>query len=40
MTGLLEAVRQLRGSASNQVPRVDFSFFGAPSGSAVVLGRQ
>lgn len=40
MTGLLEAVRQVRGEAANQVAGVDVALFGAPSGSAVVLGRS
>jgi len=39
MTGIVEAVRQLRGTSPNQVRDVDVAFFGAPSGSAVVLGR-
>jgi len=38
MTGLVEAVRQFRGTAVNQVPDVSVSFFGTLSGSAVVLG--
>jgi acetyl-CoA acetyltransferase len=38
MSGLVEAVRQLRGTAVNQVPDVTVSFFGTLSGSAVVLG--
>jgi acetyl-CoA acetyltransferase len=38
MTGVVEAVRQLRGTAVNQVPGVSVSFYGGPSGSAVVLG--
>ena len=40
MTGLLEAVRQVRGEAANQIAGVDVALFGAPSGSAVVLGRS
>lgn len=40
MTGLLEAVRQLRGEAANQVEGVEVAFFGCVSGSAVVLGRS
>jgi acetyl-CoA acetyltransferase len=40
MTGLLEAVRQVRGHAVNQVQDVEVAFFGCPSGSAVVLGRS
>ena len=39
MTGVVEAVRQLRGTSPNQAHDVDIAFFGAPSGSAVVLGR-
>ncbi len=38
MTGLIEAVRQLRGTAENQIPDVSASFYGGVSGSAVVLG--
>ena len=38
MTGLVEAVRQLRGDADNQVDDVDVSFYGGVSGGAVVLG--
>jgi len=38
MTGLVEAVRQLRGSADNQAEDVSVSFYGGPSGGAVVLG--
>jgi acetyl-CoA acetyltransferase len=38
MTGLVEAVRQLRGTAVNQIPDVRTSFYGGVSGSAVVLG--
>jgi acetyl-CoA acetyltransferase len=37
MTGLVEAVRQVRGDADNQVPQVAVSFFGGVSGGAVVL---
>ncbi len=39
MNGLNEAVRQLRGTASNQVPGADVALVGAPSGSAVILAR-
>ena len=38
MTGLVEAVRQLRGTALNQIPDATTSFYGGVSGSAVVLG--
>lgn len=38
MTGVVEAVRQLRGTAVNQVPGVSASFYGGPSGSGLVLG--
>ncbi len=38
MTGVVEAVRQLRGTAVNQVPDVSASFYGGPSGSGLVLG--
>lgn len=38
MTGVVEAVRQLRGTATNQVPDVAASFYGGVSGSALVLG--
>lgn len=37
MTGVVEAVRQVRGTAVNQVPGAELSFFGGPSGSAAVL---
>lgn len=37
MTGILEAVRQVRGSATNQVAGARVAFFGALSGSSVVL---
>ncbi|MQA84727.1 MAG: lipid-transfer protein [Streptosporangiales bacterium] len=39
MNGLTEAVRQLRGTACNQVPDASVALVGAPSGSAVVLAR-
>jgi acetyl-CoA acetyltransferase len=39
MNGLTEAVRQLRGSACNQVARAEVALVGAPSGSAVILAR-
>ncbi len=38
MTGVVEAVRQLRGTAVNQVPEPSASFYGGPSGSGLVLG--
>jgi acetyl-CoA acetyltransferase len=38
MTGVVEAVHQLRGTADNQVPDVSASFYGGPSGSGLVLG--
>ncbi len=37
MTGVVEAVRQVRGTATNQVPGVSSAFFGGVSGSAVVF---
>jgi acetyl-CoA acetyltransferase len=39
MNGLNEAVRQLRGTARNQVAGADVALVGAPSGSAVILAR-
>lgn len=39
MNGLTEAVRQLRGTASNQVAGADIALVGAPSGSAMILAR-
>jgi acetyl-CoA acetyltransferase len=38
MTGVVEAVRQVRGTAVNQIPAVSASFYGGPSGSGLVLG--
>jgi acetyl-CoA acetyltransferase len=38
MTGVVEAVHQLRGTAVNQIPDVSASFYGGPSGSGLVLG--
>jgi acetyl-CoA acetyltransferase len=38
MTGLVEAVRQLRGEADNQVADVQVAFYGGVSGGGVVLG--
>lgn len=40
MTGILEAVKQVRGTAINQVPNVDVSFFGAVSGSSAVFASE
>jgi 17-hydroxy-3-oxo-4-pregnene-20-carboxyl-CoA lyase len=39
MNGILEAVRQLRGTAANQVPDADVALVGAPAGSATILAR-
>jgi acetyl-CoA acetyltransferase len=39
MNGMLEAVRQLRGTAVNQVPDADVALVGAPAGSAAILAR-
>jgi acetyl-CoA acetyltransferase len=39
MNGLTEAVRQLRGTACNQVTGAEVALVGAPSGSAVILAR-
>jgi acetyl-CoA acetyltransferase len=39
MNGLTEAVRQLRGTACNQVAGADIALVGAPSGSAMILAR-
>ena len=40
MNGILEAVRQLRGTAVNQVPRTrPVALVGAPAGSATILAR-
>jgi acetyl-CoA acetyltransferase len=39
MNGVLEAVRQLRGTAVNQVPDADVALVGAPAGSATILAR-
>ena len=39
MNGILEAVRQLRGTAVNQVPDADVALVGAPAGSAAILAR-
>ncbi|HET6499718.1 MAG TPA: lipid-transfer protein [Amycolatopsis sp.] len=39
MNGVTEAVRQLRGTARNQVRDAEVALVGAPSGSAMILGR-
>jgi acetyl-CoA acetyltransferase len=39
MNGILEAVRQLRGTASNQVASAEVALVGAPAGSATILAR-
>jgi acetyl-CoA acetyltransferase len=39
MNGVLEAVRQLRGTATNQVPDAEIALVGAPAGSAMILAR-
>ncbi|HEY1818470.1 MAG TPA: hypothetical protein VGG83_00970 [Trebonia sp.] len=39
MNGILEAVRQLRGTASNQVAGAEVALVGAPAGSATILAR-
>jgi 17-hydroxy-3-oxo-4-pregnene-20-carboxyl-CoA lyase len=39
MNGILEAVRQLRGTACNQVAGVAVALVGAPAGSATILAR-
>ena len=39
MNGLTEAVRQLRGTACNQVAGAEMALVGAPSGSAMILAR-
>jgi acetyl-CoA acetyltransferase len=39
MNGLLEAVRQLRGTAVNQVDGAEVALVGAPAGSATILAR-
>ena len=39
MNGILEAVRQLRGTAANQVPDAEVALVGAPAGSATILAR-
>lgn len=37
MTGVIEAVHQIRGTATNQVRDASLSFFGGPSGSAAIF---
>jgi len=39
MNGILEAVRQLRGTAANQVQNAEVALVGAPAGSATILAR-
>jgi 17-hydroxy-3-oxo-4-pregnene-20-carboxyl-CoA lyase len=39
MNGILEAVRQLRGTAVNQVKHAEVALVGAPAGSAAILAR-
>jgi 17-hydroxy-3-oxo-4-pregnene-20-carboxyl-CoA lyase len=39
MNGVLEAVRQLRGTAVNQVAGAEIALVGAPAGSAMILAR-
>jgi 17-hydroxy-3-oxo-4-pregnene-20-carboxyl-CoA lyase len=39
MNGILEAVRQLRGTACNQVSGAEVALVGAPAGSATILAR-
>jgi acetyl-CoA acetyltransferase len=39
INGVLEAVRQLRGTASNQVQGAEIALVGAPAGSAMILAR-
>jgi acetyl-CoA acetyltransferase len=39
LNGLIEAVRQLRGTAPNQVPGAEVALVGAPAGSATILAR-
>jgi acetyl-CoA acetyltransferase len=39
MNGVLEAVRQLRGTAANQVADSEIALVGAPAGSAMILAR-
>ena len=39
MNGILEAVRQLRGTSANQVQNAEVALVGAPAGSATILAR-
>jgi len=39
MNAVLEAVRQLRGTAANQVAYAEMALVGAPAGSAMILAR-
>jgi acetyl-CoA acetyltransferase len=39
MNGILEAVRQLRGTACNQVAGAEFALVGAPAGTTTILAR-
>ncbi len=39
MNGILEAVRQLRGTAVNQVAGAEIALVGSPAGSAMILAR-
>ena len=39
MNGILEAVRQLRGTSANQVGNAEVALVGAPAGSATILAR-
>jgi acetyl-CoA acetyltransferase len=39
MNGILEAVRQLRGTSANQVENAEVALVGAPAGSATILAR-
>ena len=39
MNGMTEAVRQLRGTAANQVKNAEIAAVCAPFGSAAILGR-
>jgi acetyl-CoA acetyltransferase len=39
MNGILEAVRQLRGTSANQVRNAEVALVGAPAGSATILAR-
>jgi hypothetical protein len=39
MNGILEAVRQLRGTECNQVGGDEVALDGAPAGSATILAR-